>query len=406
MPLTNTAIKALKSTDKTKRYFDGKGMYLEVSPKGSKCWRLKYRFNAKEKRISLGVYPDVSLKEARDQCDAARKLLAKGVDPSVHRKVQQQTARQSAENSFESVAREWFARQMPNWAEAHAAKVQRRLELYIFPKIGSRPIADIEPADVLDAVRAIEDRGIIETAHRTLQHCGQVFRFAVGQRTIRSDPTRDLRDSLSSAGKSRHFAAVTDPNKVAELLRAIDGYDGTPVVQAALKLGALTFVRPGELRQAKWADIDLDQAEWRFTVTKTDTDHIVPLSQQAVEILSELHPLTGHGEFVFPSARSRRRAMSDNAVLAAFRRMGIGKDEMTGHGFRAMARTLLDEVLGFRVDYIEHQLAHAVKDPNGRAYNRTSFLKERRQMMQTWADYLDQLKNNTNVVGGRFGKTA
>ena len=403
MPLTNTAIKALKPLSKTKRYFDGKGMYLEVSPKGSKCWRLKYRVNGKEKRISLGVYPEVSLKEARDKCDEARRMLAKGIDPSAHRQAQKRSAKQSAENSFEAVARQWFAKMRPKWAASHADKVIRRLELYVFPAIGSMAIAEVEPADVLDAIRAIEDQGKVETAHRTLQHCGQVFRFAVAERTIKSDPTRDLRGSLAATGKTKHFSALTDPNSVASLLKSIYGYEGTPVVQAALKLAALTFVRPGELRQARWQDINLDEAQWRYTVSKTDTDHIVPLSRQAVEILIELHRLTGRGEYVFPSARSASRAMSDNAVLAALRTMGIPKEEMSGHGFRAMARTLLDEVLGFRVDYIEHQLAHAVKDPNGRAYNRTTFLAERTAMMQTWADYLDQLRTGSNVVGGGFG---
>jgi integrase len=303
-----------------------------------------------------------------------------------------------AANSFEVVAREWYAKHSPNWSANHGDRIIRRLERDIFPWIGGKPIADITAPQLLEAIHRIEQRGALETAHRALGNCGQVFRYAVATGRAERDPSGDLRGALPPVKGKKHFAAVTEPKKVAEVLRALDGYEGTLTVRCALRLAPLVFVRPGELRHAEWTDIDLDAAEWRYTVTKTDTQHIVPLSRQAVEILRELQPLTGRGHFVFPGARSAARPMSDNAILAAMRRMGIGKDEMSGHGFRAMARTILDEVLGFRPDYIEHQLAHAVRDPNGRAYNRTAHLPERRKMMQEWADYLDKLKAGAEII--------
>jgi integrase len=389
--LTDTAIRNAKPAEKSVRLFDERGLYLEVSPTGGKWWRLKYRFGGKEKRISLGVYPDVSLKVARDRRDEARKLLADGIDPSENRKAMKASRVERAANSFEVVAREWFANHSPAWAANHANRIIRRFERDIFPWIGGRPIAELTAPELLEVVRRIEKRGALETAHRALGNCGQVFRYAVATGRAERDPSGDLRGALPPA-KGKHFASVTEPKQVAEVLRAMDGYEGTLTVGCALRLAPLVFVRPGELRNAEWADIDLDSAEWRYTVTKTNTPHIVPLSRQAVEILRELHPLTGRGRFVFPGARTNDRPMSDNAILGAMRRLDIGKDEMSGHGFRAMARTILDEVLGFRPDFIEHQLAHAVRDPTGRAYNRTAHLPERRKMMQEWADYLDKLK--------------
>jgi integrase len=392
MTLTNTAIKNAKPSDKPKRLFDGGGLYLEVSPKGGKYWRFKFRFGGKEKRLSLGVYPDVSLKDARERHSEARKLLANGIDPGEHRKAQKAATGTRDSNSFEIVGREWFAKQAPNWAENHANRIIRRLERDIFPWIGGKAIADINAPQLLEVIRRIEDRGALETAHRALQNCGQVFRYGVATGRAERDPSGDLRGALPAV-RGKHFAAITEPEKAAEVLRALDGYRGTLPVRCALRLAPLVFVRPGELRKAEWADMDLDAAEWRYTVTKTDTPHIVPLSRQAVEILVELRPLTGRGRYVFPGARSAKRPMSDNAILGAMRRLGISKEEMSGHGFRAMARTILDEVLGFRQDYIEHQLAHRVRDPNGRAYNRTAHLPERRKMMQKWADYLDKLRD-------------
>ncbi len=397
MPLTDTAIRNAKPSQKPVKLFDERGLYLEVSPAGGKWWRLKYRFDGKEKRVSLGVYPDVSLKDARDRRDASRKLLSDGIDPSENRRAMKSARVDQAANSFEVVAREWYAKHAPNWAEHHGDRIIRRFERDIFPWIGGRPIADVTAPELLAVVRRIESRGALETAHRALGNCGQVFRYAVATGRAMRDLSGDLRGALPPV-KGEHFAAVTEPKRAAELLRTLDGYQGTLTVACALRLAPLVFVRPGELRKAEWVDIDLDTAEWRYTVTKTDTAHIVPLATQAVAILRELHALTGTGHYVFPGARTNGRPMSDNAILAAMRRTGIGKDEMSGHGFRAMARTILDEVMGVRPDLIEHQLAHAVKDPNGRAYNRTAHLPERRKMMQQWADYLDKLKSGAEVI--------
>jgi integrase len=397
MSLTDVSIRNAKAGDKAVKLFDERGLYLEISPSGGKWWRLKYRFEGKEKRLSLGVYPDVGLKEARERRDAARKLVADGVDPSENRKAQKSAKADRAANSFEVVTREWFAKYASSWVDYHGDRILRRLERDIFPWIGGRPIADITAQELLSVIRRIEGRGAVETAHRALSNCGQVFRYAVATGRADRDPSGDLRGALAPA-KGGHMAATTEPQRLAEILRAMDGYEGTLIVKCALRLAPLVFVRPGELRKAEWADFDLETAEWRYIVTKTKTQHIVPLCSQALEILRELQPLTGKGRFVFPSARTSVRPMSDNAVLAAMRRMGIPKEEMSGHGFRAVARTILDEVLGIRPDFIEHQLAHAVRDPNGRAYNRTAHLPERRKMMQQWADYLDMLKAGGGAI--------
>lgn len=397
MPLSDTAIRKTKPSDKPIRLFDEKGLYLEIAPSGGRWWRFKYRFEGKEKRLSLGVYPDISLKLARERRDEARQLVANGIDPSIHRKAEKATRHAIATNSFEAIAREWHTKHATKWAASHGDKIIRRLERDIFPWLGNQAISDIKAPDLLAVVRRIEERGAIETAHRALQNCGQVFRYAVATGRAERDPTGDLRGALAPITPN-HFPAITEPQAVGELLRAIDGYQGTPVVSAALKLAPMVFVRPGELRTAKWGDVDLEAAEWSYTTSKTATQHIVPLSRQAVEILKSLQPITGRSDYVFPSARSNDRPMSDNAILAAMRRLGIPKEEMTGHGFRAMARTILDEVLGIAPHIIEHQLAHAVRDPLGRAYNRTSHMPDRKRMMQLWADYLDGLKQGAQVV--------
>jgi integrase len=397
LTLTDTEIRKRKPEEKPIRLYDERGLYLEISPAGGKWWRFKYRIAGREKRLSLGVYPDVSLKDARDRREHARKLIADGIDPSQNRKALKSTSADRAANSFEVVAREWFSKFSSEWAKSHKDRTWRLFERDLFPWIGGRPISEVTAPELLVALRRIEARGALETGHRARASCGQVFRYAIATGRCERDPSADLRGALPPV-KSEHFAATTDPAKLAELLRAMEGYRGMPAVCCALRLAPLLFVRPGELRKAEWKDIDLDAAEWRFTVSKTKTPHIVPLCRQALEILRELHPLTGQGQFVFPGARTSKRPMSDNAVLAAMRRMGIGKDEMSGHGFRAVARTILDEVLGFRPDFIEHQLAHAVRDPNGRAYNRTAHLDARKSMMQKWADYLDQLKVGAEVV--------
>lgn len=398
MPLTtDAAIRNLKPSDKPTKYPVGKGLYLLVTPKGQKWWRLRYRFDGKEKMLGLGVYPEVSLKKATEKRDEARRLLADGLDPSHVKREEKAERQRKAANSFETIAREWFGKHSTNWADTYIRKVQGQLERDMFPWLGFRPIAEITAPELLAVARRLEAKGALHSAHRLIRTAGQVFRYAVATGRAERDPSGDLKGALPPA-KVGHFPAVTDPNRVAELLRMIDGYQGTPAVSAALRLAPLVFVRPGELRKARWADIDLDAAEWRYTVTKTGTQHIVPLSTQAVAILRDLEPITGRFPYVFPSARGADRPMSDNAILAAMRRLGIPKDEMSGHGFRAMARTILDEVLGFRPDFIEHQLAHAVRDPNGRAYNRTAHLEARKMMMQGWADYLDGIKAGAKVI--------
>ncbi len=391
MPLTDTAIRNAKPAKKPRRMFDSRGLYVEVAPSGGKWFRLKYRFEGKEKRLSLGVYPDVSLKEARNRRDEMRRQIANGIDPGEQRKAMKAAQSNRDGNSFEVVAREWFAKNEPVWSHSHSSKTIRRLERDIFPWLGGRPISEITPPELLKIIQKIENRGTIETAHRAMQNCGQVFRFAVASGRAERDPTNDLRGALSPV-KGGHFAAVTEPDEVGALLRILDGYRGSPIVAAALKLAPLVFVRPGELRTALWADIDFENAEWRYFVKKTESHHIAPLASQAIAILKELHPITQYSEYVFVGARSPKRPMSDNAILAAMRRMEIPKDQMSGHGFRAMARTILDEVLEYPPAIIEHQLAHAVKDVHGRAYNRTKHLPQRKAMMQAWADYLDKLR--------------
>jgi integrase len=387
--------------------FDGGGLYLELSPAGGKWWRLKYRYDEKEKRISLGVYPDTTLAKAREKRDAARKLLADGVDPGENKKAQKEVRKAIAANSFEVVAREWLTKQGPKWAPSQAKKVSGIFENNVFPWIGARPISEIKPPEILDTLRRMEDRGANETARRALQYCSMVFRFAVATGRTSRDTTADLKGALAPV-VTKHHATLIEPQKIGELLRAIDGYQGTLIVKCALKLSPLVFVRPGELRKASWTEIDLERAEWNIPAArmKMREAHLVPLSSQAVAVLRELHPLTGQGNLVFPGERSRERPMSNNSVNAALRRLGYDTtEEITGHGFRAMARTILDEVLGVRPDYIEHQLAHAVRDPNGRAYNRTAHLEARRMMMQQWANYLDTLKTGADVIQlqGRAG---
>ncbi|QGZ53528.1 tyrosine-type recombinase/integrase [Paraburkholderia acidiphila] len=391
MPLTDIEIRNARPREKAYRLADGAGMYLEVSSAGGKYWRLKYRFNGKEKRLALGVYPEVSAKEARSRRDEARRLLDRGIDPSFERKVQKASGVERAANSFETVAREWFARQAPIWAASHADKIIARLENDVFPWLGSRPIAEIKAPEVLAILRRVEERGALDTAHRVHQNCGQVFRYAVATGRAERDVSADLRGALPPA-RHTHFASVTEPSEVAGLLRALDAFQGTFIVQCALRLAPLLFVRPGELRMARWEQFDLERAQWCYTVTKTKTEHLVPLARQAVTILRELQALTGRRDFVFPG-RDAKKPMSGAAINAALRRMGFDtKTEITGHGFRAMARTILHERLRFPSEVIEHQLAHKVPDALGTAYNRTKFIDDRVAMMQRWADYLDELK--------------
>ena len=391
MALTQVSIRNARQQPKSYRLYDEKGLYLEVTPSGSKLWRLKYRFGGREKRLAIGRYPEVGLKSAREARDAARSLLATGVDPSVRKKEKKRAETKSTDGAFEAIAREWHAGKSRVWSAIHSKNVMDRLTHNVFPYLGQEPIEDITVPELLKVLRRIEERGAHETAHRVLGNIGEVYRYAIATGKAERNIALDIKGALQPV-KKQHLAAVTEPKRVGELLRMIDAYSGTLTVQCALKLAPLVFVRPGELRTALWEDIDFEAKEWRYLVTKTETEHIVPLSTQAIAILETLEPVTGRWRYVFPSARSRHRPMSNNAVLSALRRMEIAKEEMSGHGFRAMARTILDEVLGYRPDIIEHQLAHQVRDPLGRAYNRTKHLDEREKMMQGWADYLEELK--------------
>jgi integrase len=399
VPLTDLQVSKAKPGNKQLTMFDGGGLFLLITPSGGKLWRFKYRFAGKEKLLSLGTYPEISLSDARKRREEARKLLANDVDPSEIRKAKKAAIVAETENCFEVVAREWHSKFSSTWSPSHAETTLRRLQSDVFPVMGDKPVSEIKAPDVLAMLRRIESRGALETAHRIRTICGQVFRYAVATGRAERDPAADLKGALPPYKKS-HLAAITDPKEVAPLLRAIDEYKGSFVVKCALQLASLVFVRPGELRQAEWAEIDLEAAEWNIPAErmKMKVAHLVPLSLQAVAILKELEPLTGRSRYVFPCHRSYARPMSNNAINAALRRMGFDKDEMTGHGFRAMARTILDEVLQVRPDFIEHQLAHAVRDPNGRAYNRTAHLSERKKLMQLWSDYLDGLKAGAKVI--------
>lgn len=398
-PLTPSAVANAKPQAKPYKLPDGRGMLLLVNPDGSKLWRWRYRrpVTGTENMLALGAYPETSLRLAREKREEARALLADGIDPGEHRKAEKAAGMERAANSFEVIAREWLGRQ--TWVEHYRVKVEAWMANDVYPYIGGRPVAELSASEFLRVGRRMEERGAIESAHRVLQTCGQVMRYAIATGRADRNPVADLKGALAAPAE-RHHAAITEPGALGGLLRAIEGYSGDPTTRAALKLSALLFVRPGELRHAEWTEIDLDAAEWNIPAGKMKMrqPHLVPLCGQAVAILRELQPLTGRGQYVFPGGRSPRRPMSNNAINAALRRMGYGTDTVTAHGFRATARTILDEVLGYRVDYIEHQLAHAVKDPNGRAYNRTAHLPERRKMMQGWADYLDALRTGGAVV--------
>ncbi|WP_321934420.1 tyrosine-type recombinase/integrase [Paraburkholderia sp. J8-2] len=397
MALTDTTVRTARPGEKSRKLFDSGGLFLFVTPSGGKLWRLKYRFGGKEKLLALGAYPEVSLKTARERRDAAREHLAHDVDPGEHRKAEKAATVASTANSFEVIAREWFARFEPTWAETHSSKIIQRLEKDVFPWLGARPVAEINAPELLTVLRRIEGRGALDTALRTKQNCGQIFRYAVATGRAERDPSGDLRGALAPV-RHENFAAITDPREVAELLRAIEAFRGTLIVKCALQLAPMLFVRPGELRTAEWTAFDLDKAEWRYLVTKTKTQHLVPLPSQAVATLRELKAQTGHRRYVFPG-RDPNKPMSGAAVNAALRRLGYDtKTEITGHGFRAMARTILHEELHFKPEVIEHQLAHKVSDVLGTAYNRTKFLGERRVMMQEWADYLDRLKAGAQII--------
>ena len=388
MKLSDAAIRGALARSVQYKMGDGNGLYLLVTPKGKKYWRMDYRFAGKRKTVVFGVYPDVKLKAARDKCYEAKSLLKQGIDPG-----QKKAVTESADNHFETVAREWFGKQAPKWAPGHAKRVIRRLEKDIFPHLGGRKINTITPLDFLKVLRTVENRNAVETAHRLRQTCGQIFRYAIITGRAENDITAALKDALSPA-PGKHMATITDPAKVGELLRAIDGYQGQFITICALKLAPLTFVRPGELRHAEWDEIDTVNAMWKIPSEKMKMSrpHMIPLSRQAVAIIEALRPYTGErSPYLFPSIRTAKRPMSDNTVLAALRRMGYSTDEMSGHGFRALASTLLHENR-WPSHCIELQLAHVERNSVKAAYNHAQYLDERREMMQWWADYLDKLR--------------
>ena len=389
MALTATTIKTCKPKDKAYKLTDGGGLYLLVSPSGGKWWRFDYRFQSKRKTLSMGVYPAISLKDARDRRDEAKKQLANGIDPAMVRKSQKH--QQSQPNTFEAVAREWHDKFKPGWSDTHASRLLRLLERDIFPWLGSMPVSDVSSPLLLQTIRRIETRSL-DTAHRAMQNCGQVFRYAIATGRQQNDPTHALKGAIPPI-RDNHFASITHPEQIGPLLRAIEGYKGEFITQSALRLGPLVFVRPGELRHAEWGEINLATGEWRIPSEKMKMGqpHIVPLARQSIVLLTDLQPLTGTGKYLFPRVRSSDRPISENTINAALRRLGYTKDEMTGHGFRSMASTLLNEQ-GWNRDHIERQLAHAERNKIRAAYNYADYLPERRKMMQAWADYLDTLK--------------
>ena len=394
MSLTDTTVRNAKPKEKPYKLGDSGGLFVIVRPNGAKWWRLKYRFAGKEKSLSVGTYPDVGLKAARRRRDECRQLLARGVNPSDQRKAKHAASMDNTADTFETVAREFYESRLPNWKPRTSRMNLMRLEKHIFQKIGTQSITNVSAPDLLAMLQPLQEQEQFVTAHRVLTVCQQVFVHAIATGRITHNIAASVRPALTKATPT-HFAAVTDPKEIGKLLRMLDAYGASPVVMAALHLAPLWFVRPGELRHARWADIDLDAAEWRFLVSKTQTDLIVPLSRQAVRILRDLHPHTGHQSWVFPGARNNGRPMGENTLAVAMRTIGIPKDTMSVHGFRAMARTCLDEQLGVAPHLVEHQLAHQVRDALGRSYNRTTHLPERKKMMQAWANYLDELRSGT-----------
>lgn len=394
--LTDLGIQRAKPREKAYKLKDDRGLYLLVTPAGGRLWRLRFSIDGRESMVSLGSYPDVSLKDAREKRDEARRLIGKGINPAVHRKAQ----RGARADTFGALAAEWLETRKAKLSASTFQKAQWMLVDLLGPYIGKQPIKSLGPPEVLEALRRIEARGRIETAHRTKQRASQVFRYAIATRRAERDPTADLRGALAPV-VTKNRAAITDPVRIGELLRALDGYRGQPGTEIALKLIPYLFVRPGELRYAKWEEFQLEGKEpvWRIPAerTKMREEHLVPLSKQAVALLEELHPITGPKAYLFPSLRTASRPISENTINAALRRLGYSKDEMTGHGFRAMASTSLNE-LGFPPDVIELQLAHAERNKVRAAYNRAQRLTERRKMMSAWSDYLDKLRAGANVV--------
>ncbi len=404
-PLSDTKIKALKPRKAMYKVFDSgrTGLHIVVNPGGTKLWRMRYWFDGKEKTYSIGKYPYVSLSEAREAVFAARKLLVNGVDPTAARKAEKIQAR-AAERTFKAVALEWFQKRAANWSEGYADMVRDRLEKQLFPWLADRPMGEITPPELLAVLRRIESRGALEVAHRCLQHASNVFRYAIACGLAERDPASDLRGAIAPI-KVKHYSAITSPTKLGEFLRATDAFSGTFVVATALRILPLLFCRHGELRKMEWTEVSFDEALWRIPAEKMKmrTEHLVPLSRQALELLRGIQPLTGDGKYVFPSERTGDRPMSEAALNGAIRRLGYTRDEVTPHGFRSTATSLLNE-LGFRPDVVEKQLAHAERNPVRSAYLRAEFLDERRAMMQSWADYLGGLKQGGKVIAIRSDK--
>lgn len=399
-PLNDLTIRKAKPKEKAYKLFDGGGLYVEIKPSGSKLWRLKFQYAGSESRTSFGPYPVVSISQARKMRDDAKAGLLAGKSPVAVKKTRKAEELALTEHTFKAVFERWYKSQKAEWAEKYATKLHAMMEKNVIPWLGKRPIINIEPPDVLKIIRRIEANGYNDTAHRALQRTGQVMKFAVSEGILQRDPTSDIKGALASS-TTKHMPSVTDPEAVAKVIRKFSDFKGTTTVRCALNLAPLVFTRPGELRQAKWADIDLTEGVWSIPAgaMKMREPHVVPLSRQAIAILKEMHPLTGHLEYVFPGARNPKQAMSDAAVNAALRRLGIDtKTELTGHGFRAMARTILHERLGYDPDWIEAQLAHKTPGSLGEAYNRTRFISQRKPMMQDWADYLDKLKAGEAVM--------
>jgi len=406
--LTDAAIRRASPGPKPIRLFDGRGLYLEVRPKGGKWWRLKYRFEGKEKLLSLGTYPDVSLKKARERRESARAVLVSGVDPSTARKAVKASRSGGPVNSFETVAREFHETQREQWSEPHAKRWIERLQKDVFPYLGALALPDISAPMLLETLRRVEARGVRETVHSILQACGQVFRYGVATGRADRNPAGDLRGALRPV-LVKNMAAVTEPAEVGSLMRAIHDYQGSPLTRGALMLSALLFQRPGNIRSMQWSALDLVGATPTWTIPASEMKrsryeklngrpHLVPLSRQAVAILVELHPLSGHGAYVFPSMLGGARPMSENTVNTALRRLGYDKDTATAHGFRAMARTVMVEALNVNPEVIEAQLAHGKSGPLGAAYDRAEFMGQRRAMMQTWADHLDVLRKQRGTI--------
>lgn len=400
MPLTDTAIKAFKPKGTPYKKYDNDGLYLEVAPSGGKWWRLKYRFGGKEKRISLGTYPAIGLKDARQRRDEAKTMLAKGIDPGEHKKAIKAEAAASATDealTFEVVAREWYAKKTVALTDGYRKQLMARLENLLFPYIGKIRLSALEPADILKAIRPTEERGHIETAHRLTQIAGQICRYARLVGYTKYDVASRLSEALPPV-QSQHFAAITDPAEIGHLLRAIDDYQGDISVTYALRIMPYVFVRSGELRAAEWQEINLGEAEWIIPAgrMKMRRPHLVPLAPQVVKLFTELKVITGTGRYIFPSPFSAGRCISDVGLLNGLRRMGYNKSQMTIHGFRTMASTLLNEQR-YRPDVIEAQLSHGDKDLIRAAYNRAEYQSERRQMMDDWAGYLDGLREQAGA---------